>query len=44
MFEPYRDLKVIATELGYGDPALLKTADGLSNEVSKMLDSLMAKL
>ena len=34
----------IATELGYGNPAQLKTADDLSNEVSKMLNSLRAKL
>jgi four helix bundle protein len=34
----------IATELGYGNPALLKEADNLSNEVSKMLNSLLAKL
>jgi len=34
----------IATELGYGNPALLKEADNLSNEVSKMLNSLLDKL
>jgi four helix bundle protein len=34
----------IATELAYGNPALLKEADDLSNEVSKMLNSLLAKL
>jgi four helix bundle protein len=34
----------IAGELGYGNPAQLKTADNLSNEVSKMLNSLLAKL
>jgi four helix bundle protein len=34
----------IATELGYGKPVQLKTADDLSNEVSKMLNSLLAKL
>jgi four helix bundle protein len=34
----------IAAELGYGNPAQLKTADNLSNEVSKMLNSLLAKL
>jgi four helix bundle protein len=34
----------IAPELGYGNPIQLKTADDLSNEVSKMLNSLMAKL
>jgi four helix bundle protein len=34
----------IATELGYGSSAQLKTADDLSNEVSKMLNSLLAKL
>jgi four helix bundle protein len=34
----------IATELGYGSPALLKESDTLSNEVSKMLNSLLAKL
>ena len=34
----------IATELGYGNPAHLKAADDLSNEVSKMLNSLLAKL
>lgn len=34
----------LATELGYGNPAQLKKADNLSNEVSKMLNSLLAKL
>ncbi len=34
----------LATELGYGNPALLKEADSLSNEVSKMLNSLLTKL
>jgi four helix bundle protein len=34
----------IATELGYGNPDLLIEADNLSNEVSKMLNSLLAKL
>jgi four helix bundle protein len=34
----------IATERGYGNSAQLKTADDLSNEVSKMLNSLLAKL
>ncbi len=34
----------IATELGYGNPTLVKEADTLSNEVSKMLNSLLAKL
>jgi four helix bundle protein len=34
----------IATELGYGNSAQLKTADDLSNEVSKMLNSMLAKL
>jgi four helix bundle protein len=34
----------IATELGYGNSPQLKTADDLSNEVSKMLNSLLAKL
>lgn len=34
----------IATELGYGNPGLLKEAGNLSNEVSKMLNSLRAKL
>jgi four helix bundle protein len=34
----------LATELGYGNPALLTEADSLSNEVSKMLNSLLAKL
>jgi four helix bundle protein len=34
----------IAGELGYGNPALLKASDDLSNEVSKMLNSLLAKL
>jgi four helix bundle protein len=35
---------VISVELGYGDAGLLKEADDLSNEVSKMLNSLRAKL
>lgn len=35
---------LIATELGYGNPAQLKTSDDLSSEVSKMLNSLLAKL
>jgi four helix bundle protein len=34
----------LANELGYGNSAQLKTADDLSNEVSKMLNSLLAKL
>jgi four helix bundle protein len=34
----------LATELGFGDAGQLKAADGLSNEVSKMLNSLLAKL
>jgi four helix bundle protein len=34
----------IATELGYGNPAHSKAADDLSNEVSRMLNSLLAKL
>jgi four helix bundle protein len=34
----------LAAELGYGDSGQLKTADDLSNEVGKMLNSLMAKL
>ena len=34
----------LATELGYSSPALLTEADSLSNEVSKMLNSLLAKL
>ena len=34
----------LATKLGYGNSAQLKTADDLSNEVSKMLNSLLAKL
>ena len=34
----------IATELGYGNRALLKEAEDLSSEVSKMLNSLLAKL
>jgi four helix bundle protein len=34
----------IASELGYGNSALLTEADDLSNEVSKMLNSLLAKL
>jgi four helix bundle protein len=34
----------IATELDYGNPADSKTTDDLSNEVSRMLNSLLAKL
>jgi four helix bundle protein len=34
----------IATELGYGNGVQLKTTDDLSNEVGKMLNSLLAKL
>jgi len=34
----------IAGELGYGSQELLKQTDGLSNEVSRMLNSLLAKL
>jgi four helix bundle protein len=34
----------IAIELGYGNPAHLKAADDLSNEASRMLNSLLAKL
>ena len=34
----------IATELAYGNPAHSKAADDLSNEVSRMLNSLLAKL
>jgi four helix bundle protein len=34
----------IAVELGYGNPELLKEADTLSNEVSRMPNSLLAKL
>jgi four helix bundle protein len=34
----------LATELSYGNPALLKETDDLSNEVSKMLNSLLTKL
>lgn len=34
----------IASELGYGDPACSKAADDLSNEVSRMLNSLLSKL
>jgi four helix bundle protein len=34
----------IATELGYGNPTHLKASDDLSNEVSRMLNSLLAKL
>jgi four helix bundle protein len=34
----------IATELGYGNSTQQKTADDLSNEVGKMLNSLLAKL
>lgn len=35
---------VIATQLGYSKPHVLKKADDLSNEVSRMLNSLLAKL
>jgi four helix bundle protein len=35
---------LIATELDYGNPAQLIIADDLSNEVSRMLNSLLAKL
>jgi four helix bundle protein len=34
----------IATELGYGNCVQLNTTDDLSNEVGKMLNSLLAKL
>jgi four helix bundle protein len=34
----------LATELSYGNPALLKETDDLSNEVSKMLNSPLTKL
>ncbi|WP_263365140.1 four helix bundle protein [Edaphobacter bradus] len=34
----------IAVELGYGDPGLLREAESPSNEVAKMLNSLVAKL
>ena len=34
----------LAAQLAYGDPAQLGIADTLSNEVSKMLNSLLAKL
>ena len=34
----------LATELSYGNPALLKETDDPSNEVSKMLNSLLTKL
>ena len=34
----------IATEMGYGNSVQLKTTDDLSNEVSKMLNSQLAKL
>src|SRR5258707_13239518 len=34
----------IANELDYGNSAQLKTADDVSNEVSKMLNSLLATL
>jgi len=34
----------LATELGFGNAGQLKAADGLSNEVSEMLNSLLAKL
>jgi four helix bundle protein len=35
---------LIASELGYGNSALLREADDLSNEVSEMLNTLLAKL
>jgi four helix bundle protein len=35
---------LMATELAYGNPAQLKTAEDLSSEVSRMLNSLLAKL
>ena len=35
---------VIASELGYGDAQLLKQVDSLSQEVAKMLVSLLQKL
>jgi four helix bundle protein len=35
---------VIASELGYGEAQLLKQVDGLSQEVAKMLVSLLQKL
>jgi four helix bundle protein len=34
----------IASELGYGNSTFLTEADNLSNEVSRMLNSLLAKL
>ena len=34
----------IASELGYGSPAHLKEAEDLSSGISKMLNSLLAKL
>ena len=34
----------IATELGYGNPALLQASETLSIEVERMLNSLIAKL
>ena len=35
---------VIARELGFGSPQLLDTAEGLSNEVGKMLASILRSL
>ncbi len=35
---------VIARELGFGDPQRLKTVDGLSHEVGKMLGAILVKL
>ena len=35
---------VIARELGFGDPQRILTADGLSQEIARMLVSLMQKL
>jgi four helix bundle protein len=35
---------LIATELGYSNPDLLKTTESLSIEVERMLNSLIAKL
>jgi four helix bundle protein len=35
---------VIASELGYSTPALLKESEGLSIEVERMLNTLIAKL
>jgi four helix bundle protein len=34
----------LASELNYGNPSLLKTAESLSIEVERMLNSLIAKL